>query len=416
MLNYSDHKKHLQTIFRAALAAADPRLAVKRFLTTLDLSGAQKVFVVGAGKAGVPMAEAILEIARDKFTQGVVAVPNLPTSYLSQRMRFVQGGHPKPNDGSIEAGHAVADLLQQTTENDLVIVLISGGGSALMEHLAPQMTLTDLRELTDHLLKSGAPIQEINCVRKHLSLIKGGGLASMAAPARVLTLILSDVIGDPLDVIASGPTVKDSTMIEDARAVLRQRNAPARFESFLQETAKDDKIFARVTNRLVGSNSLALEAAATTAKSLGFNTIVSDVIAQGEARDFGQSVVRQILNQPSPCALIFGGETTVTVKGNGRGGRNTELTLAAAIALDGRNEKIALMSAGTDGIDGLSPAAGAIATPHSVMRARALGADAKGLLEDNDSFSFFSILNDTIITGATGTNVNDVIVALHYVS
>ena len=419
MLDYADHRFHLDTLLRAALKAADPAEAVRRHWRESDLDGVDRVFVVGAGKAGVAMAEAAANLLGPRLTRGVVAVPQLPITNHQSPITFIPAGHPHPSEGSLRAGDAIAEFLSNTTEHDLVLALISGGGSALLDRLVPGITLDDLQSLTDELLRSGAPINEVNCVRKHLSLIKGGGLARMAAPARVLSLILSDVIDDPLDVIASGPTVPDPTTVEDAKAILRKYGVGAIHESPLRETPKPgDPIFDRVTNRLVGSNALARNAAADAARSLGFIAHTPPVTVQGEAREWFEKTRREVLRKhfasDAPQAFIFGGETTVTVRGNGMGGRNQELALAAAIALDGVPEKIVVASVGTDGVDGPTPAAGAFATPESVSRARALGLDAVTMLANNDSHSFFSALGDCIITGPTGTNVNDLVIVLVY--
>ncbi|MEK7310653.1 MAG: glycerate kinase [Chloroflexota bacterium] len=419
MLDYADHRFHLDTILRAALKAADPAEAVRRHWRESDLDGVGRVFIVGAGKAGVAMAEAAADLLGPRLTRGVVAVPQLPITNHQSPITFIPAGHPRPSEGSLRAGDAIAELLSNTTEHDLVLALISGGGSALLDRLVPGITLDDLQSLTDGLLRSGAPINEVNCVRKHLSLIKGGGLARMAAPARVLSLILSDVIDDPLDVIASGPTVPDPTTVEDAKAILQKYGVGAIHESPLRETPKPgDPIFDRVTNRLVGSNALARNAAADAARSLGFIAHTPPVTVQGEAREWFETTRREVLRKhfasDAPQAFIFGGETTVTVRGNGMGGRNQELVLAAAIALEGVPQKVVVASVGTDGVDGPTPAAGAFATPESVSRARALGLDAVTMLANNDSHSFFSALGDCIITGPTGTNVNDLVIVLVY--
>lgn len=421
MLDYADHRFHLDAILRAALKTADPAEAVRRHWQESDFEGADRIFIAGAGKAGVAMAEAAANFLGPRLAGGVVAVPRI--TYTVSRVTFVAAGHPKPSAGSLRAGDAVAELLSNTTERDLVLALISGGGSALLEKLVPEVTLDDLQSLTSELLRSGAPINEFNCVRKHLSQIKGGGLARIAAPARVLSLILSDVIDDPLDVIASGPTVPDPTTVEDAMAVLRKYLGLTGFGNLsgltFHETAKPaDPIFSRVTNRLIGSNALARQAAAEAARSLGFTAHTPPVTVQGEAREWFDKTRHEVLREHfvshMPQAFIFGGETTVTVRGNGIGGRNQELALAAAIALDGVPEKIVVASVGTDGVDGPTPAAGAFATPDTISRARALGLDTVTMLASNDSYSFFSAVGDCIITGPTGTNVNDLVIVLAY--
>jgi len=306
----------------------------------------------------------------EKLVGGVISVPQ-QTLRVFETLRVLTGGHPKPNEGSIEAGKAIAELLSETREDDVVIAVISGGGSALMELPVEGMRLDDLRELTELMLKSGAPIQEFNCLRKHLSRIKGGGLAKMASPAKVIALILSDVVGDPLEVIASGPTVGDSTTVEEAKEILRKRNAPKKFEALLHETLKpNDKVFARVENRLVGTNLLAREAAARAARELGFEAVLSERVIEGEAKECAKTVVEEIGDwrlKIKDCALIYGGESTVTVRGNGVGGRNQEFVLSAAIEMTGwEGGKVLVASFGTDGVDGMTASAGAFATSETM--------------------------------------------------
>ena len=428
MPSLDEYHSHLDTILYAALMAANPAEALRRHWNPDDLIGADRIFVVGAGKAGVAMGEMAARLIGSRLTGGVIAVPqttNDKRQDVASRLSFVVGGHPQPDSGSLQAGEAVAQLLADTTDRDLVIALISGGGSALLEKLNPGLTLDDLQTLNSTLLRSGAPIQEINCVRKHISQIKGGGLAKMAYPARVVAYILSDVIGDPLDVIASGPTVPDPTTVEEARALLESKISRLwpKSEDFgfllhLRETPKPgDPIFDRVTNRLVGSNALARQAAAEAARGLGFNALLPDVPVQGEARGWWSQTsptFAEVGDFGLPTAWIFGGETTVTMRGAGKGGRNQELVLSAAIALDGSPQRIAVAALGTDGVDGFSPAAGAMATPESCARARVIGLDPVAMLNDNDSYSFFNALGDCIVTGPTGTNVNDLVVVLIY--
>lgn len=417
---YQDHRSHLNTIIRAALEAADPSRAVQKYFSRDDIREAKRVFIVGAGKAGVAMGEAVLEVVGEKFVGGVVSVPKGDKGNRGKgRLRLIEGGHPKPTEGTIEAGKAIAELLKDTREDDVVIAVISGGGSALMELPVEGMTLDDLRELTELMLKSGAPIQEFNCVRKHLSQIKGGGLARMAYPAKVIALILSDVIGDPLEVIASGPTVGDSTTVKDAREILRKRNAPKKFEALLQKTLKpNDKVFARVENRLVGTNRLAREAAAQAARELGFEAVLSEKVIEGEAREVARKVVGLLggwVVRERARAFIFGGETTVTVKGHGIGGRNQEFVLSAAIEMKGwEKKKVLVASFGTDGVDGMTASAGAFATSETFALAVQKKLDPYTSLENNDSHTFFKAVDQLIDTGVTGTNVNDVVIALIY--
>lgn len=414
MLNYADHRSHLDTILRAALKAADPAEAVRRSWNENDLAGAERIFVVGAGKAGAAMGETAAGLIGSRLTGGIVAIPHLPTPGYQSPITFISAGHPQPDSGSLQAGEAVLQLLAGLTERDLVIALISGGGSALLEKLAPGVSLARLQSLTSALMRAGADIDELNCVRKHLSQIKGGGLAKRAYPARVLSLILSDVIGDPLDVIASGPTVPDPTTVEMAKDILRDLPGLQDLTGLSETPKPGDPIFDRVTNRIIGSNALAREAAAGAARSLGFAARTPPITVQGEAREWGANLPNTVGLQDAGAAFIFGGETTVTVRGSGVGGRNQELALSAAIALDGSPRRIVIASVGTDGVDGPSPAAGAFATPDTLPRARALGLDAAAALADNDSYPFFNALGDCVATGPTGTNVNDLVIVLCY--
>lgn len=473
MLCYADHRAHLDTILRAALKAADPAEAVRRHWPEVELGAAERVFVVGAGKAGATMAAAAADLLGPRLVGGIVAVPASSlasglapqTPHVSRlthhdslqcssssRITFIPAGHPQPDSGSLQAGEAIAGLLNAQagkpaattagiTERDLVLALFSGGGSALMELPVAGVTLEALQSLNDQLLRSGAPVTDLNCVRKHLSRIKGGGLARLAAPARIIALILSDVIGDPLDVIASGPAVPDPTTVADAQAILSQRGlGQMPIASALRETPKPgDPIFERVTNILIGSNAMARQAAADAARGLGFEVETPELVVEGEARAWGERLVASrgfptaegaenaekanensahsvfsAVSNDKTSAVILGGETTVTVRGNGLGGRNQELALAAALELDGMRERIVIASVGTDGIDGPTPAAGAWATPDTAARARALGLDAAAMLANNDSYSFFAALGDCILTGPTGTNVNDLVIVLTY--
>jgi hydroxypyruvate reductase len=313
----------------------------------------------------------------------------------------------------------------------LVVCLVSGGGSALATHPVEGVTLSNLQALTDALLRSGATINELNAIRKHLDRVKGGGIARMAGSARVLSLILSDVVGDPLDVIASGPTSPDTTTFADAWNVIESRGLAGTVPSTIREhllagvqgsvpeTPKPgDPLFDRVQNVIVGSNRQAAQAAVRCAEGLGLNALLLSTFVEGEAREVARvaaALAKQIVHfdQPvkKPACLVWGGETTVTVRGSGLGGRNQELALAAAIALDGwRN--VLIEALGTDGTDGPTDAAGAIATGDTVSRARALGLDAQVHLADNDAYDFFAPLGDLVITGPTGTNVNDLLFAL----
>ncbi len=419
MLNFRDYRNHLNTLFQAALRAADPAEAVRRHWPKEALAGAERVFVAGAGKGGMAMGQAAVELLGSRLTAGVMAVP-VPPPESGGPLRFIQARHPQPDAGSLMAGEAIAELLANTTEADLMLALISGGGSALLEKPVTGLALSQLQEVSGALMRAGATIEELNCVRKHLSQIKGGGLARMAHPARVVGLILSDVVNDPLEVIASGPTVADPTTIQDAEAILSKYRIQdliglINLSGLFKETPKpNDPIFERVRNKLVGSNKLAREAAAEAARALGFAVEMPTEALQGEAKDWGAGLRARLAQAQPMTAYIYGGETTVTVKGNGVGGRNHELALAAALGLEGDLRPIALASLGTDGIDGLAPAAGALVTPETCARARALGLNPEASLGNNDSYAFFAALDDCVVTGPTGTNVNDLVMVLVY--
>jgi hydroxypyruvate reductase len=432
-----DLRDAVAEIQHAALLAADPAEAIRRHVQRVTdwvmvgnaryhLPEIERVFVVAIGKAAVAMAEAVTDFLDDKVESGIVVAksPGLPPATCD----VLLGGHPVPNENSVLAGQRIAELLSQAQASDLVVCLISGGGSALATWPVEGVSLADLQVATDALLRSGATINELNAVRKHLDRVKGGGIARIAGAkrAQVLSLILSDVVGDPLDVIASGPTSPDSTTFADAWKVIESRglaeNIPSAIREHLlagrrgeiQDTPKPgDALFERVQNVIVGSNRQAAQAAVKRAEELGFNALLLSTFVEGEAREvarvaaaLAKEVVRYDQPVKKPACLVWGGETTVTVHGKGKGGRNQELALAAAIALDGWNG-VLVKALGTDGTDGPTDAAGAIATGGTVVRARALGIDASVMLADNDAYHFFAPLGDLIITGPTGTNVND---------
>ena len=333
---------------------------------------------------------------------------------------MVEAAHPVPDAAGQMAARRILDLVKGLGPNDLALCLISGGGSALLSLPAPGITLDDKQALNKALLKSGASIDEINCVRKHLSAIKGGRLAVAAAPARIVSLIISDVPGDDPSVIASGPTTPDATTLADARAVLERYGiaAPPSVVALLKdakaETPKPgDPAFARTETRIIAAPQASLEAAAEIAAKAGYRPLILGDAIEGEAREVGKvmaGIARQVAVHgqpaPPPCVLISGGETTVTVKGTGRGGRNVEFLLSLAVELDGRPGIFAI-ACDTDGVDGAEEVAGAIVTPDSLERARALGLSARALLADNDAHRFFRALGDQVVTGPTLTNVND---------
>ncbi len=420
-------RKHALQIFRAALAAADPQEAVLRHLKfdgrtitagrrKYSLSKFDRIQVIGAGKASAAMARAVERLLDKRIAGGWINVKDGHTSHL-RRIHQQECGHPVPDKRGVEGARKMAEIAHEAGVRDLLICVISGGASALTPAPVPPMTLFEKQELTKELLASGATIHEINTVRKHLSTIKGGQLAKLAYPATMITLILSDVIGDDLDVIGSGPTVADRSSVEDARAVLAKYGIDEGVE--FHETPKPgDPALERVQNIIVGSNEQAIDAAAKHAKALGYRTMVLSTRIEGETRDVAgvhAAIAKEILatGRPlrAPACVLSGGETTVTIRGSGMGGRNQEFVLAAAIALDGAGP-VTVLSAGTDGTDGPTDAAGAMGDSSTVSRARALGMDAGAFLDENDSYHFFEGIDGLVKTGPTGTNVMDVRVVL----
>jgi glycerate 2-kinase len=432
-----DLRADADELARAALDAVEPAAAVHRHVRRegdvlvvanrrYDLRDYERVFVLGGGKAAVPMTAAIADILGNRLTAGVVVTKYghaTDIQYPASSIQTLEAGHPVPDENSVRGAEALADLARRATEQDLVICLISGGGSALLTLPAPGLSLADLQALTGGLLRSGATINEINTVRKHCSGIKGGQLARLVAPATLVTLVLSDVVGDPLDVIASGPTVPDPTTVADARAVLERYGAPwdlseSQGFEFLETPKPGDPAFERVQHVVVGSNRLAALAAVERARQLGFNALLLSTYVEGEAREVARVAAALAKGVrvhgdplPPPACLVWGGETTVTIRGEGKGGRNQELALAAALALDGWAGTV-VMALATDGTDGPTDAAGAVVTGETVARARARGLDPRVALAANDSYPFFEALGDLIRTGPTGTNVNDLLFIL----
>lgn len=412
-------RRDARAILKAALEAANPAAMVQAALRgRRDLDRYEHIFVVGAGKAGGTMARAAESVLGRRITAGCVAVKDGDAA-KSRRIELRASGHPVPDERGVAAAQRIAELCAGAGSRDLVLCLLSGGASALLPAPAPPVTLAEKRETTKLLLASGATIHQINAVRKHISAIKGGRLAKLAAPARVVTLALSDVVGDQLDVIGSGPTAPDASTFADTLAVLDRFNLRARvpksvrekLESSADETpTPGDAIFAHVENLIVGSNQKALEAAAVRAKALGYRTLILASTIEGETRDVARmhaAIARQIreYGQPlkPPACVISGGETTVTIRGQGKGGRNQEFALAAAIDIAGLEDTL-ILSAGTDGTDGPTDAAGAIADGETCSRSKIHAAQA---LAQNDSYPFFEKLGDLVITGSTGTNVMD---------
>ena len=420
-----------------AVAAVEPAAAVRRFLRhehdqlwvherCYDLSTYRRVLLVGVGKAGVPMTQAAAAIISDRLAAGVVVAKELSHDISIPRVQLFEAGHPLPDGRGVAAAQEIAALLQDAGEDDLVVALISGGGSALLPLPVAGVDLQQLQALTSMLLACGATINEINTLRKHLEQLKGGGFARMAAPATLATLVLSDVVGNPLDVIASGPTVPDSSSFADAYSVLERHGlltqAPTPIRTYLEAGVRGDvsdtpnlgdALFERVQNVIIGSNEQAAEAAIASAQQFGFHTLLLSTYIQGEAREVGRvlaAIARQLHanNQPlpRPACIVLGGETTVTLRGNGRGGRNQELALATVIDLAGLHD-IVLVSLATDGGDGPTDAAGAVVTGKSLERAQAQGLDPHAYLARNDAYTFFDALGDLLKTEPTATNVND---------
>jgi glycerate 2-kinase len=415
-------RRDAKAILKAALQAADPTAGVESALRSRhDLDRYERIIVVGAGKAGGTMGRAAEKILGRRIASGCINVKDGDRAIERglRRIELRACGHPVPDERGVAGTKRIAELALEAGERDLVICLLSGGASALTPYPAPPVTLGDKREVTKLLLACGANIHELNSVRKHLSLFKGGQLARMASPARVLSLILSDVVGNDLDVIASGPTAPDASTFAEAYTVLEKYsllgkvtpNVRERLEAGANETPKPgDPVFDRVENLIVGSNQISLDAAAAQAKQLGYRTLVLASTIEGETRDVARmhaAIARQILesSQPvkPPACIVSGGETTVTVRGAGLGGRNQEFALAAAIDVAGLKDAL-ILSAGTDGTDGPTDAAGAMADGETVGRSRR---DAVHTLAENDSYPFFDELGDLVITGSTGTNVMD---------
>ncbi|HEX9987285.1 MAG TPA: glycerate kinase [Chloroflexia bacterium] len=425
------HRDVVMDVLGAALAAVDPYRAVLRALEATQIADAQRVYVLGAGKAGAAMSRAAEEAFGERIAGGLVLVKDghgIPGGERLGRIELVEASHPVPDVRGVAATTRLLDIADRAGEGDLVVCLISGGGSALLTAPAEGISLEDVQATTQLLLRAGATINELNAVRKHLSQVAGGLLARRAAPADVLSLILSDVTGSPLDVIASGPTAPDPTTYAAALAVLGRyalsdRLPPAVLERLRQgekgvlpETPKPgDTLFDRVSNHIVASNVMAVEAAASRASEMGLDALIMSTYIEGEAREVGKvlaGVAKEIAAYGRPVrrpgCVLFGGETTVTVRGSGIGGRNTELALSAAIELEGMGPDLVVASLATDGGDGTSPGAGAIADGTAIARATALGHDAHAALDDNDSYTFWAALGNAITTGPTGTNVNDV--------
>mgnify|MGYP002783920763 FL=1 len=420
----------LRRLFEAALDAADPLTCLAPHLPPPPTSG--RVVVVGCGKAAAKMAAAVEAAWPDVPLSGLVVTTygaDLPDPPANRRIALRFASHPVPDANGATAAGAMLDAVRGLTPQDLVLFLVSGGGSALSTLPAPGLSLDDLIAVNRELLRSGAPIGEMNCIRKHLSAFSGGRLAAAAHPARVVTLAISDVPGDDPAVIASGPTVADPTTFAEARALVAHHGmalpeaAMRHLAEAREETPKPgDPRLAGAELRMIATPLLALEAMARAAPALGIAPLILGDALEGEARELGKAlagIARSAAAHghplPAPCVILSGGETTVTLPEagghGGRGGRSTECLLGLTLALEGHSGIWALM-ADTDGIDGASPAAGAVAAPDTLTRARAAGMDPRALLAGHDSLSLFEALGDALVTGPTLTNVNDARIVL----
>ncbi len=435
MGNHS-RREQITELFREALKAADPHKAVHlhtgKILSAYEEGGFQRLVVAGFGKAASPMLGAVRDDLEERVSGGVVITKygHADKRQYPGTVKVHEAGHPLPDENGVRGTAEVIALLKGADRNTLVLCLISGGGSALLVSPYGGITLQEKQEATELLLKAGADVFELNTVRKHVSAVKGGRLAEIAYPARVISLILSDVIGDRLDVIASGATAPDHTSYRDAMEVIEKyglEDAMPRsimdilamgIRGLVPETPKESSpVFLRVENTIVGSNRRAVEAVRDRAVQMGYETNIVSAGIQGEARFMGKWLAGKAMGlNASRCTgrricLVSGGETTVTVRGKGTGGRNMELALSFAMEIEGTGD-ITFLSAGTDGTDGPTGAAGAIVDGETIPAARALGMDPGEYLEDNDSYHFFEKAGGLLVTGPTGTNVMDIQISL----
>jgi len=419
-------RKDILDILDSALDAVDPYNVVKSKFDgksiifegkTIDVSYFENIYMIGFGKACVSMAQAVCDSV--DITKGAVITNDPNAKVKCDHISTFVGAHPIPDQNSINGARKILDIVGECNEEYLLIVLISGGGSALL--CRPRVCLKDLQQTTDLLLKSGADINEINTIRKHLSVVKGGQLVK-STKCTVVSFIISDIVGDPIGFIASGPTYPDSTTYADAQEILRKYNLWEKLPSAVRKVIEDgvhdiipetpkkgDPIFDNIFNFIVANNEIACKAAENKAEKLGYKTMLLTTSLTGEAKDIGKYLVDKARNYSTDVkkiVFVSGGETTVTVKGSGRGGRNQEMILAGVESLDGADMVFA--SFATDGIDGESDAAGAIADGFTLMRAGKKDLDHDRFLEDNNSHEFFKGLDDLLITGSTGTNVMDI--------
>lgn len=437
----TDMRSDALHIFQSGVAAVEPRSAVKKYFTRkgnrifvmdkkYDLSNIQNIYVIGAGKATAPMAAAVENLLGDQIVEGVINVKYGHTAKL-EKIRLIEAGHPVPDVQGFQGAKEILNIAEKATQDDLLICLISGGGSALLPLPVDGISLTDKQKNITELLSCGASIHEINTIRKHISKIKGGRLAKAAFPATLVTLVLSDVVGDDMDVIASGPTVPDPSTFDDCIRIIQKYNIekkiPETVVNYIKEGMNEkvdetpnqaDIVFENTQNVIIGNNMEALLAAKKEAKERGYNTMILSSMVKGETRDAAlvhTAIAKQILKTghpiKPPACVLSGGETTVTVKGTGKGGRNQEFALASIMDISNKNN-IVILSGGTDGNDGDTDAAGAIADSDTLTRAEGMGMDPIDFLENNDSYHFFGKMEDLIKTGPTNTNVMDIRVML----
>ena len=433
-------REDLLDIVEATISAVDPYQLVKRSMylkgemlfvgrERFDLSKVDNIYLAGGGKACFPMAKASSEILGKRVTEGVFNVPQKPETDLDDRFVFHVAGHPKPDEAGLKGASQIISMAEKTRPNDLFIMLISGGGSALLPLPAGDLTLENLKELTSLLLACGATISEVNCIRKHVSQIKGGRLAQAAFPATTLSLIVSDVVGDPIESIASGPTSPDPSTFSDCITILKKYDIydriPSRVKARLDEGASGEiqetpkpgaHIFKRTSNLVIGNNRIALEAARKVAEEMGYRTMVLTDRMEGEAREIGifaasvlNSITSSELPLAPPCLVMMGGETTVTLVGQGDGGRNQELALAASRKISGKG---LLLSLATDGRDGPTDSAGALVDYRTCAGAETLGMSPEKAIADNAEYGLLNRLGSHLFTGHTGTNVCDVLFIL----
>ena len=435
-------RSEAEEIFRSSLEAVDPYHAVKRFVRVegdalilgrednagvkLDLTKYDRISLVGGGKATAPMARAVEELLGKRINKGLIIVKYGFTEGLTLT-EIIEAGHPLPDQNGVDGTKKLLDLLKFAGEKDLIFSLISGGGSALLPQPVEGITLSEKQTLTRDLLACGASIDEINAVRKHISSTKGGQMARAAFPATIVNLMLSDVVGDKMDVIASGPFVPDSSTFKEVWEIFKKydlkeipntihEHLRAGLEGRLPETPKEgESMFKNIYNFIVGSNIIALESARQKAEATGYKTIILSSMVEGETREvarvhsaIAKEIVKTACPLSPPACIISGGETTVTIKGDGLGGRNQEFCLAAALDMMKLPPQVVVLSGGTDGNDGPTDAAGAIVDPFTVDRGKEAGISAEKFLANNDAYHFFKKTKDLLMTGPTNTNVMDV--------